>query len=372
MSASARIAIDARKLGDLGIGTYLDGILGELGKIASSHKYILYCAPASRPPVSAENFEIVPVADPKYSVRELVTLPVRLLKTRADLFHSPHYVVPPIRHCPTVVTIHDVIHLRFPHCLSSRLALCYAWLMLWIATRTSRRIITVSQHSKRDIVQRLRVPETKIQVIYNGLGHGFVPILDPLRLERTRQMLGLPRRFCLYVGNLNPHKNVLRLLEAFRIVAGHDPEIELCIVGESQRRDAKVEAIRRAIAAEPRVRKIDFLPYQSLPDLYSLAQVYVHPSLYEGFGLTPLEAMACGTPVAAAKTSSLPEVLGDAALWFDPTSPAEMADAMIRLLEDRPQRECLIQRGLSQVKHFSWKEAARETFLVYKAALNQA
>jgi glycosyltransferase involved in cell wall biosynthesis len=207
-----------------------------------------------------------------------------------------------------------------------------------------------------------------VRVVHNGVATDFRPVEDGVRLQAVRERYGLPKRFVLCVGNLNPHKNVLGLLAAFPRVRQHE-DVELVVVGESARRDPKVRAVRDAIAAAAHVHHVPHVPHEQLPALYSLAEVYVTPSLYEGFGLTPLEAMACGTPVVAARTSSLPEVLGDAARWCDPRDPAGIAAALLELLADPGRREAYVGLGLERARLYSWRRAAQQTLDVYREAL---
>jgi glycosyltransferase involved in cell wall biosynthesis len=365
------IAIDARKLGDLGIGTYIAGLVRELAAIDRCHDYVVLVPPGARLelPEAAQGGRIEPCAAPKYSVRELWSLPLRLWRAGADLLHSPHYVLPPLRSCPAVVTVHDLIHLRFPESLASRLGPVYARLMLRLSTRSARRILTVSEHSKRDMIELLGVEPERVRVVPNGVDERFRPLRDEKRLEAVRRHWGLPKRFALCVGNINPHKNVPRLLQAMRLVSAEE-DVERVLVGESVRRDPKVQAIREALARERAVRHVPFVPHAELPAFYSLAELLVTPSLYEGFGLTPLEAMACGTPVVAARRASLPEVLGDAAEWVDPERPEDIARGVLRLCTDRPRREELAALGTERARLYSWRRSAEQTLELYTEALD--
>lgn len=365
----ARIAIDARKLGDLGIGTYIEGTLRALAGLDRQNEYRLL-VPSAEALVLGGRFHPVLCKAPKYSWRELVVLPRLLWRERVELFHSPHYVVPPWCPCPVVVTIHDLIHLRFPELLATPLHRMYARLMLRRTARQARRIITVSEHSKGDIVAMLRVPAERVRVIPNGVDARFRPVQDEAALEGVRRRYALPKRFVLCVGSINPHKNVPGLLAAFEKVAAQE-DVDLVLVGESARRDAKVQAVREAIGRTARVRQIPHVPHQELPALYSLAEVFVTPSLYEGFGLTPLEAMACGAPVVAARSASLPEVLGDAALWVEPRDVQGLAQGLLRLCDDAALRQELAEKGRTRAARYSWEAAARQTLDVYREVLAQ-
>jgi glycosyltransferase involved in cell wall biosynthesis len=319
-------------------------------------------------PAQAANFRTLIWASPKYSWHELVALPLLLRREGADLLHSPHYVLPPRCPCPAVVTIHDLIHLRFPEHLATPLHQVYARMMLGLAVRRARRIITVSEHSRRDIVRLLGAAEDRVQVVPNGVDPRFRPVQDEARLDAVRRRYELPKRFVLSVGNINPHKNVLGLLQAFERV-GSQEDLDLVLVGESVRQDGKVQGVRAAIARARRVRHIPRVPHEELPAFYTLAEMFVTPSLYEGFGLTPLEAMACGAPLVAGRTSSLPEVLGDAPVWVDPTQPESIAAGLLRMAGDEALRKRCIASGLARAQAFSWRRAAEQTLEVYRQAL---
>lgn len=366
----ARITIDARKIRDLGIGTHIEGLLSELPQADPEGDYRVL-VPDLQAFAGTERFNAVVCRSPNYSMRELFALPALLRREKAELFHSPHYVLPPRLPCPAVVTVHDLIHLRFPELLATGLHRFYAWWMLRSSTRNAQRVLTVSQHSKRDLIEMLGVPETKIRVVGNGVSPAFRRITDQAALDRVEGRYGLPKRFILCVGNINPHKNVARLLQAFEQVVRHE-DLDLVLVGESVRRDEKVQAIRKAIALAGRVVHVPHVPREQLPALYSLAELFVIPSLYEGFGLTPLEAMACGTPVAAAHRASLPEVLGEAALWFDPEDVQDMAAKLAQLAGDAALREDLSIRGRQRAGLYSWQSVARQTVEAYREVLAEA
>jgi glycosyltransferase involved in cell wall biosynthesis len=288
------------------------------------------------------------------------------VRTRAGLLHEPHYVLPPLTHCRSVVTIHDCIHLRFPQYLPKRGALAYARAQMGSAAGRSNRILTVSEASKRDILEFFKVAPEKVTVIYNGIDERFAtpPPEDKMRaIEERYQLQG---EFALYVGNVKPHKNVERLLDAFHLVRQSGLEdLKLVVIGDDI---SKYAALRRAVHRynlHKYVRFLGFLPDETLAVVYRLAAVFVFPSLYEGFGLPPLEAMACGTPVVTSNVSSLPEVMGDAALLVDPYSAEAIADAMRRVLTDTALRSDLSARGLARAGEFSWERSARRVREIY-------
>jgi glycosyltransferase involved in cell wall biosynthesis len=367
-----RIAIDARKLRDYGIGTYVRNLLRHLSRIDSTTDYVLLCNGEDCATLEAlgENFRAVTDSSSPYSIREQLSVPLDLRREGINLFHAPHYVLPPLTPCRSVVTIHDCIHLRFPQYLPNRLAYAYARASLWIATHRSSRVLTVSEASKRDILKYFRVPESKINVIYNAIDERFGEAPDDEEVARVRERYQLNDPFVLYAGNIKPHKNLERLIEAFHMLRKGDLEhVKLLIIGDEI---SKYATLRRAVhhyKLHKHVRFFGFVPDKTLAVLYRLASVFVFPSLYEGFGLPPLEAMASGTPVITSNVSSLPEVVGDAALLIDPYDAGAIAAAMRQVLTDPALREDLRRRGLQRVREFSWERSVRRVREIYGEVL---
>jgi len=363
-----RIAIDARKLRDYGIGTYVRNLLRHLSRIDSATEYVLLCNGEDCGTLEAlgGNFRTVADSSAPYSVREQLSVPLDLRREGIDLFHAPHYVLPPLTPCRSVVTIHDCIHLRFPQYLPNRLAYGYARASMWVATHRSSRVLTVSEASKRDILRYFRIPPAKIDVIYNAIDERYGEAPDDEEVARVRERYQLNDPFVLYAGNIKPHKNLERLIEAFHELRKGDLEhVKLLIIGDEI---SKYATLRRAVhhfKLHKHVRFFGFVPDKTLAVLYRLASVFVFPSLYEGFGLPPLEAMASGTPVITSNVSSLPEVVGDAALLIDPYDAAGIAAAMRRVLTEPALREDLRRRGLQRVQEFSWERSVRRVREIY-------
>src|SRR5688500_15154639 len=316
-----RVAIDARKLHDFGIGTYIRNLLRQLARIDRDTEYVLLCQEADLDVGTqlGENFRTVLEPSPNYSFREQIHVPWVLHRERPDVFHAPHYVLPPLTRCPAVVTIHDCIHLMFPQYLPSRAAYVYARASMWSAARQAHRILTVSEASKRDIIHFFSVPPEKVVVVYNAIEERFAATPSAEAIERVRERYQLNHRFVLYVGNIKPHKNLVRLIEAFAELRtrGVD-ELKLLIIGDEI---SKLPALRRAVHSHKLHKHVRFLGYVSdgtLRILYRLAALFVSPSLYEGFGRPPLEAVASGTPVGASDQPSPPGVRGGAAGLGDP------------------------------------------------------
>jgi glycosyltransferase involved in cell wall biosynthesis len=239
---------------------------------------------------------------------------------------------------------------------------------MWTATHRAARVITVSEASKRDILRYFRVPEKRIDVIYNAIDDRFWQEPPADEVARVRERYRLTNPFVLYAGNIKPHKNLERLIEAFHLLRANSPElshVQLLIIGDEI---SKYAALRRAVhrhKLHKHVRFFGFVPDQTLAALYRLANAFVFPSRYEGFGLPPLEAMASGTPVIASNVSSLPEVVGDAALMIDPYEPKAIAEAMYRVLTDAPLRADLRLRGLARAREFSWERSIKRVREIY-------
>jgi glycosyltransferase involved in cell wall biosynthesis len=363
-----RIGIDGRKLHDFGIGTYLQNLLKELVRLDDDAEYVVLCRAEDEAWLEGLGPRIHPVVTRagNYSLREHVEVPWRLWRAGVALFHSPHYVLPLFVPCPAVVTIHDCIHLRFPQYLPSRLGYAYARTALWVATHRSARVFTVSEASKRDILEYFNVPESKVAVIYNAIDERFSeePVAEEVMRVKERYQLNDP--FILYAGNIKPHKNLERLIEAFHIIRKGELEyVKLLIIGDEI---SKYAALRRTVhryKLHKHVRFFGFVPDATLAILYRLARVFVFPSLYEGFGLPPLEAMASGTPVITSNVSSLPEVVGDAAMLIDPYQPDAIAGAMRRVMLDDRLRDDMRERGLMRAREFSWGRSVTRIKEIY-------
>ena len=336
-----RIAIDARKLRDYGIGTYVRNLLRHLSRLDHDDRVrpALPCGGLAtwRRRSAAISAAVTERASPATRSGSSSGFRSTLRRERADLFHAPHYVLPPLTPCRSVVTIHDCIHLRFPQYLPSRLGYAYARGSLWAATHRSDRILTVSEASKSDILDYFNVPEQKIDVIYNAIDERFNEPPPEDDVERVRERYQLNDPFVLYAGNIKPHKNLERLIEAFHMLRRRG--VRARQAAHHRRRDLEVRdaAARRPPPEAPQARALLRIRSRSDPRrLYRLAAVFVFPSLYEGFGLPPLEAMASGTPVITSNVSSLPEVVGDAAVL----------DRSVRSGSDRRRdAACAVGRG---------------------------
>jgi glycosyltransferase involved in cell wall biosynthesis len=363
-----RIGIDARKLHDFGIGTYIRNLLRELARIDTTTEYVLFCHPDDTGIAATlgENFRAVAERAGPYSVTEQISIPLAVRREKLNLFHAPHYVLPFLTPGRKVVTIHDCIHLMFPQYLPNRLSYTYARASLWTAAHKSDRIFTVSEQSKRDILKFFKVPPEKIIVTPNAIDDKFSVAPSEELVMQTRDRYQLSPSYILYVGNIKPHKNLVRLIEAFHHVRRQGrAELELLIIGDEI---SKLQSLRRAVHKHQLHRHVRFLGYvpdKTLAVLYRLASVFVFPSLYEGFGLPPLEAMASGTPVVTSNVSSLPEVVGDAAVLVDPYSPEAIAEGILLVLRSNHVREELQARGIIRSQEYSWARSVQRVREIY-------
>ena len=364
-----RIAIDVRKLHDFGIGTYVRNLLRQLSRLDHETDYVLLCQHDDHPIAAAlgENFRTVTESARQYSVTEQLSVPLHLGRASPHLFHTPHYVLPVLTPCRSIVTIHDCIHLIFPQYLRNRLAYTYAWTMFWTAVHRASRILTVSEASKSDILRFFDVPSERVTVIHNAIDDRFYENPPEEQIVRVRERYQLHDRFLMYAGNVKPHKNLERLIDAFVLLRNDGlDDLKLLITGSEI---SRYSTLRRAVHRHNLHQHVRFLGYQSeetLSALYRLADVFVFPSLYEGFGLPPLEAMASGTPVVVSNVSSLPEVVGDAAVLVNPYDPQAMADGIARVLDDLTLRETLTARGLARARAFSWPESVKRIRKIYQ------
>ena len=363
-----KIGIDARKLHDFGIGTYIRNLLRQLARLDRDSEFVVLCQPDDHEAIASlgRNFRPLPETARNYSIAEQLRVPLALKRERVTLFHAPHYVLPPLVRCRSVVTIHDCIHLMFPQYLPNRLALTYARTSIRLAAKHATRVLTVSESSKRDILRFVDLPPEKIDVIYNAFDERFGVEPREEEVVRVRERYQLHDEFVLYAGNVKPHKNLERLITAFHLVRQRGLDhLKLVLIGDDISRYA---ALRRAVhryQLHQYVRFLGYLPEETLAVMYRLSGVFVFPSLYEGFGLPPLEAMASGTPVVTSNVSSLPEVAGDAAILVDPYDPDALADAMVRVLTDESLRKSLRRRGLDRARQFSWEQSVARIRRIY-------
>ncbi|MFP4292545.1 MAG: glycosyltransferase family 4 protein, partial [Cyclobacteriaceae bacterium] len=309
--------------------------------------------------------EVIHTEIPIYSIAEMISFP-RLIPD-CDVFWSPHYNVPllPIKARKRLVTIHDVYHLAYFHTLSLKQKL-YAKVMMQAAVKGSDHIITVSAFSRDEIVKYTGISSDKITVIHNGIDHAlFRSILDVDLLQKVRQKYQLPDKFLLFVGNVKPHKNLLALMNAFDQIRDQIPDHSLLIVGKKEgfiTGDTSIyKRIRQNSELESRISFTGFIDNEDLPVVYSMSDLFVFPSLYEGFGFPPLEAMACGCPVLVSDRASMPEACGDAAAYVNPEDTEAMGNAILNMLTmNEVEKENRVKKGIKRADCFTWEQSLQK------------
>jgi len=367
-----RIGIDARLVyyRRAGISQYTLRLLEEFADIAQNDEFVVFQSRMDRSKlVDQPNFRKRSLWTPPHHRLEQLLLPLEIATVDLDVLHSPDFIPPFRRNCKSVITIHDLNFLLHPHFLTPQSASYYG--QIDQAVRNCDHIIAVSNSTKRDIIRLTGAPENKITVVYEAAHPIYQPLQDEHLLREVRERLGIDHDFILFVSTIEPRKNVPTLLQAYKqLLDNYHAEVNLVLAGEKGWLFDEVFALVEKFDLQQRVRFLGRVSPEDLLGLYNAARLLVHPAFYEGFGLPPLEAMACGTPVVVSNTSSLPEVVGDAALLVDPTDVDGMAVAIWRLLSDNALRQQMIDKGLSRARRFSWKKAALETLDIYHCLAN--
>jgi glycosyltransferase involved in cell wall biosynthesis len=369
-----RVAIDARKWRDYGIGTYVRNLVRHLARIDHETTYYLFCRQNDVPRLRDLAANFVPVVDESggYGLQEHVSIPWKLKRLKADLFHSPHYVLPLLCSTRSIVTIHDCIHLLFPQYLPTSAAVHYAEFMMRSAIRRSSVVLTVSDASRADILRFFPEADAeRVQVVPNAIDPAILQDPGEEEKERVRERYQIRGRFVLYAGNIKPHKNLERLIQAYAALrrGGGLDDVKLILIGDEISRHGELRRAVETAGLRQDVRFFGFVPDETLACLYRMASVFAFPSLYEGFGLPPLEAMACGSPVVTSRLSSLPEVVGDAAVLVDPYSVEDIAKGLRRVLSDDALRADLVARGHRRAHHFSWEQSVERIHAAYMKVL---
>lgn len=366
-----------------GSGQYLSHLLNAIAEIDKKNDYSIFGPqPIEKGKTSSYPYYVHKV--PGFATRndniekvmwEQFTGPAAAHQAGMDLFHVPYFAPPLIARTPTVVTIHDVIPLRLPAYQPNGRVKAYMNLVARAALRANM-IITVSQHAKQDIIDVLKLPAERIRVIYEAAGEEYQPVADPVKLAEARARYDVGERYVFYLGGLDQRKNVPQLVRAFAQVYKQvgDPDLRLLIAGNPDKQKGSLFPDPRPIAAELGVTeqiKYHFIAEEDKAAMYSGASLFVFPSLYEGFGLDPLEAMGCGAPVVCSNRTSLPEVVGDAALSVDPNDTQALVEAMSNVLTNSELRADLRARSLQRAQQFSWRKTAAETIAVYEEVLSR-
>jgi glycosyltransferase involved in cell wall biosynthesis len=370
-----RIGIDIRKINEFGAGAYIWNLVRNLARLDNDNEYLLVGSRRNFHELGPlpENFAPLHQGEQKSFWRDQCSLPLNLRKQGVDVFHVPHHECPMVVPSKLVVTVHDCVHVLFPQEDVSRFRNYRTYLRTRRAVNSASHVIAVSRSTKDDLVNIFNLNPAKVSVIHNALDDRFAQTAVSEDRVAVLERYQLKDPFILYSGRIRPHKNLHRLIEAFAVLKSEltdHPQLSnlrLIIIGDelSKHQYLRLTVVRSGVQQD--VRFFGFVPYPILRVFYQSASLFAFPSLYEGFGLPPLEAMANRTPVLASNTSSLPEVLEDAALLVNPENVFEIARGMKSILFDAALRERLIARGLKQVAKFSWRIAAERVLDAYNA-----
>lgn len=379
-----RIGIDARFYGgeqSKGLGRYTQKLIEQLAQEDTENEYIIFLQEDGFKNWNNPNKNFIPVLAPYrwYTLAEQIYMPRVIKKAQVDIMHFPHFNVPLLYRKPFIVTIHDLIILRFPTQRATTLGpLLYALkhaagkLVMRHAAYSSEHIITVSEFSKKDIIDYYHIAPEKITVTYEAAESSEKIAVNDQSSE-VLQKYAITKPYLLYVGNAYPHKNLEALLSVMALMkkmqqTQHESDTlpyQLVFVGKQDYFYERLVQQTQQMGLQDSVQFAGFVPDADLPSLYTNAFAYIFPSLYEGFGLPPLEAMHYGTPVLASTSSCLPEILGDAALYFNPKDISDILHAVETLSQNTDARTALIEKGYTQIQKYSWQKMMQHTREIY-------
>jgi len=364
------VFIDCRHFDGSGIGTYMGNLLRQYDRLRPAAPIEVLAKDEHINEIKAlSRFKIHRYNDPIYSIREQINWIFKV--DPFGLLHVPHYNAPIAFPGQLITTVHDVCHVAMAQFFPGILKRLYSRNFLQMVLQKSDYIVTVSHFSKSEIIKYFGTPEEKIRVIHNGVDPMFRPI-DPEEANQVLIRHHLPKEFLLFIGNVKPHKNISGLIQAYRSACEQDPDLPpLVILGQYKNLMTSVAGLSEQVKDYRIKDKIIFtgyLPTEDLPAIYSQAMLFLFPSFYEGFGLPTIEAMACGTPVITSNCTSIPEVVGDAALLVDPYNQDAMADAILNLAGDQQAQTVMRDKGLEHVKAYSWESSALEHLDLYETA----
>jgi len=367
-----RIGIDARLAAAprTGIGSYTSSLIAALGRIGGPDQFVLF-TDEPLPGLAGARFANTVLPVKQRLLWTFGALPVACRARRLDLFHgTSNFELPVFAGCPLVATVHDLIPLRCPGAVSRHYRLLFR-VLVGRALRAARLVMTDADYTRREILEFFPVAPHKVVTVPLAAGPAFTPDLDPEGQRRVRARHGLDRRYLLFVSVFEPRKNIPLLVDAFEIFRReypHGAAFQLALAGGAGWRGAEIAETVRRRGLNPAVRLLGYVPQEDLPWLYRGAELVVVPSQYEGFGLSALEAMACGTPVLAADASSLPEIVGDAGELFAPGDPELLARRIAEITAAPERRAAMRELGLARAAGFSWDRTARQVLEVYREA----
>jgi glycosyltransferase involved in cell wall biosynthesis len=370
-----KIGIDARFWGPegKGLGRYTQKLIENIEKIDRTNEYRIFIQPSSYDAYQPKHSNFVKVMAPFrwYSIEEQLKFPSLLRAHKLDLVHFPHFNVPLFYHRPYLVTIHDLIITHFPTARATTLGpvkyffkrMGYQW-VISTAVRRSAKVITVSNYVKDELVKFFNMPEAKVAVTYEATDAFQGVAADS---QAVLSKYGISQPYLLYVGNAYPHKNLEMLVAAFKELVSNHKDVKLVLVGKMDYFYQRLKKLSDELGLSGSIVYPGFVPDAHLPVLYQNAMLYVFPSLSEGFGLPPLEAMQHGLPVAAANSSCLPEILGNGVVYFNPNEKHDIVRVLSDLIDQPSKREQMRRLGSLRVQQFSWEKMARQTVDIYQS-----
>lgn len=373
-----KIGINARYLQKetSGIINYLLNLIINLKKIDRQNEYILFFG--NDKPVPAEvlcdNFKSDIPSMPTNSqimrvLWEHLYLPVAIKKLKIDVFHEPSFIAPVFKKCPTVITIYDLAFLYYPKCFTRRNVM-YFKAMLAGSINRADAIIAISENTKKDIINHFKVHPDKIKVIYGGVDAFFRIVNNAEETSRVKRKFNITKEYILNVSLISPRKNLISLLKSFKkLREDKNIDCQLVIAGGKGWRYKDIFKMVRLLELDNNIIFTDYVSNEELLHLYNNAMLFAYPSLYEGFGLPILEAMACGCPVVSSSTSSIPEVCADAAMLVNPESIDDLTEAIYIMITEDSIKQVYKKKGLERIKYFLWEGTAQKTLSVYKKVI---
>ncbi|MGA2424667.1 MAG: glycosyltransferase family 1 protein [Terriglobales bacterium] len=371
-----KVAIDIRRMTEFGVGTYIRNVVRTLARLDRESKYFLIGSSDRVAECGAlpSNFHAVALAEGDDTLRGTLDFRAIVRRLKCDLVHIPHlFWIPRGLGCPYVLTVHDLLEHMYGSRDASSLRRSLHFYLTRRVLRKAARVIAVSQFTKNEIEKLLAIPDDHVEVVYNAIDERFLrghATEADRELIAQRYLVNYP--FILYAGAIRPHKNVVRIIEAFSSLKNEllkeqqFPDLKLIIIGDDLSSHPRLRRTVVRSGVQNDVRFLGFVPIEVLRIFYDVAEIFVFPSLYEGFGLPPLEAMAHGTPVVTSNTSSLPEVAGNAALLVNPENVFEIRRALQRVLLDPAMRTQMKQRGYEQAQRFSWTASVSRILEIYR------
>lgn len=371
-----KIGIDARMYGyaQTGIGNYIRHLLHCIFETDEKNEYVIFLMPEEYDNFDLPNERIkkVKVSAKWYGWKEQLLFPFQLYKENLDLMHFTHFNSPILYFKRSIVTIHDITPYFFPgHKMKSIIRKIGFKTVFFSSVKKAVKVIAVSENTKNDIVNHFKIKKAKINVIYEGTDSQFKIINDDQRTTEIKRKYGIIKSFIFYTGVWRDHKNLVGLIKAFGILRNkYKLDYQLVLGGKEDPYYPEVRETWEKLKLEQEIVRTGFIDQKDLPLFYNIAETFIIPSFYEGFGLIGLESFACGTPVISSNTTSLPEILGTAAIYFNPNNSEEMAEKIKLVLTDKKLYNELIEKGFEQVRKYSWETMGEETMNIYNKILN--